>query len=62
MSKEIPRYDFKIEYALDNYYSVPLIEPVESLTGKYCLAYHIDELEDEILNLRTKYNDWEGLK
>lgn len=58
MNKEIPRYDFKIEYALDNYYSVPIIEPVGSLTGKYCLAYHIDELEDEIFYLRTKYNDW----
>lgn len=59
MSREIPRYDFKIEYALDHYYSVPLIQPVESLTGKYCLADHIDEFEDEILKLRSKYNDWE---
>lgn len=62
MNKQITRYYFKIEYALDYYYSVPIIEPVESLTGKYCLAYHIDEFEDEIFRLRVKYNDWEKLE
>lgn len=55
--KEIPRYDFKIEYS---HYDVPTITRVENDSGQYCLAYHIQELQDEILNLRVKYEDWEG--
>lgn len=59
MSREIPRYDFKIEWSGSYYSDVPGIKSIESLTGEYCLAYHMDELEDEIFKLRVKYNDWE---
>lgn len=57
--KDIKCYDMKILYTDDGKYEdVPYIKAVESDFGKYCLAYNIDELEDEIFYLRTKYNDW----
>lgn len=59
MNKQITRYDFKIEWEGTYAFDVPTIKSVESLPGKYCLAYHIDELEDEIFKLRSKHNDWE---
>lgn len=55
---EIKRYDFKIEWTGEYYFAVPVIKSVESLSGQYCLSYHVDELRDEIFKLRTKYNDW----
>lgn len=57
--KEIPRYDLKIEYDYGYFYDTPLITRVENEFGQYCLAYHIQELQDEIFRLRVKHNDWE---
>lgn len=41
-------------------WNVPYIEMQEDVKGNYCLSYHIQELQDEIFNLRAKHNDWEG--
>lgn len=57
--RNIERYDMKILYTDDGKYeAVPYIQAVESDFGKYCLACHVEELQDENFHLRSKYNDW----
>ena len=58
MTKEIKRYEFRVEY---DQFMTPFVWKYEVETGRYCMAYHIDELQDEILRLRTKHNDWDAL-
>lgn len=59
MNEEIKRYEFRVVYDEWNNPSVQAYEPIE--VGRWCLAYHIDELEDEIFRLRSKHNDWEDV-
>ena len=56
MNDEIKRYDFKVEY---DQFMTPFVWAVECETGQYCLAYHIAEMQEEIMRLRIKHNDWE---
>lgn len=58
MNEEIKRYDFKVEY---DQFMTPFVWAVESSTGQYCLAYHIKEMQEEIMRLRIKHNDWEDV-
>ena len=59
MTKEIKRYEFKVEY---DQFMTPFVWKYEAEIGRYCMTYHIEELQDEILRLRTKHNDWEGIE
>lgn len=60
MREEIKCYEFRVVYDELGNASIQPYEPIG--VGRYCLAYHIDELEDEIFRLRSKYNDWERIE